>query len=124
MNTTNRAVFVLMGFAVLALAMGPATALAQEPQQPPAPAPQAEQPRQPAPIEGDLVRVDAEAKKIVVKTADAGDVEFVYDENTEVTGAKDGAAGLVTMKEGRVTVHFTEDGGTKTATKIVIDPAQ
>lgn len=80
----------------------------------------------PAPIVGDLVRVDADAKLLVVKPAQGADIEFTYTDKTEVVGAKDGAAGLATMKEGRVTVHFTEDAKTKakTATKIEIAPAK
>ena len=36
-----------------------------------------------------------------------------YNEKTEVTGAKDGAAGLATAKDSRVTVHFNDEAGAK-----------
>ncbi|MGH2542363.1 MAG: hypothetical protein ACRDIB_06195 [Ardenticatenaceae bacterium] len=127
MRTTKHAAIVLMGFALLLLVgTGPAFAQAagsQPPSQPPA---AQERAKAPAPIEGDLVRVDAEAKKLIVKTAAGANVEFLYNDTTEVTGAKDGAAGLATMKEGRVTVHFTEDAQakTRTATRIIIQPKQ
>lgn len=124
MRITKHAVIVLMGFALLlVVGAGPALAQAEQPQQPAA---QAEKARGPAPVAGDLVRVDAEAKKLTVKTAAGAEMEFLYTDSTEVTGAKDGAAGLATMKEGRVTVHFTEDaeGKTKTATRIIIHPKQ
>ena len=135
MQTSKHAVIVLTGLALLVVVLGATPALAQAapPQQPPAqaekakqPPPQAETAEQPAPVEGELVRVEAEAKKVAIKTADGAEVEFLYTDDTEVSGAKDGAAGLVTMKEGRVTIHFTEDAEakTKTATRIIIQPKQ
>jgi hypothetical protein len=113
-----------MGFALLlVIGAGPALAQSGQPSQPPA---QAEKARGNAPIQGDLVSVDAKAKKLVVKPASGPDVEFLYTDTTEVEGAKDGAAGLATMTEGRVTVHFTEDAQakTKTATRIIVQPKQ
>ena len=104
--------------AVALLAVVPV--LASQEQQP---APRAQAPTS---VTGDLVKVDAEAKLLTIKAADGGELEFKYDDKTEVSGAKDGAAGLANMKEGRVTVHFKEDAQTKarTATKIEILPRQ
>ena len=50
------------------------------------------------------------------------DLVFTYTDKTEISGAQKDAAGLATMKEGRVTVHFTEDAQTKakTATRIIV----
>jgi hypothetical protein len=98
---------------VLALLVSAVPALAS---QEPKPAP-------PQPIQGDLVRVDTEAKVVTVKAADGAEVQFQYNDSTEISGAK-GAAGLATMKEGRVTVHFTEDARTKAklATRIIVAP--
>jgi YD repeat-containing protein len=64
-------------------------------------------------------------KALTVKTADGTEVQFKYDDSTQITGAKD-AAGLATMKEGRVTVHFKEDAQTKAklATRIIVEPRQ
>jgi YD repeat-containing protein len=106
-----------MGFAVLMLAAGPVSA-----QQPPAEPPAAQE--QPAMVEGDLSRVDADAKLLVVKTADGNEVQFSYDDKTEISGATSDAAGLATTTEGRVTVHFKEDAGSKLATKIIVQPKQ
>jgi hypothetical protein len=107
----------------LTLALGAAPAFAgQNPpppeQQPPARAAQASM------VRGDLVSVDATAKSLTVKTADDTEVKFLYNDKTEISGAKDGAAGLATMTEGRVTVHFTEDAQAKTklATRIIVEP--
>ena len=87
---------------------------------------QAPDPASPAPIQGDIVRVDADAKLLVVKPAEGADVEFTYNDSTEIVGAQEGAAGLATMKAGKVTVHYTEAGEkkVKTATKIEIQPAK
>jgi hypothetical protein len=84
-----------------------------------------EQARAPQPIQGDLVRVDADMKALTVKVADGTEVQFKYDDTTEISGAK-GSAGLATMKEGRVTVHFKEDAKTKAklATRIIVEPRQ
>ena len=102
--------------------------------QTPTPAPQAQAPA-PAPaaaaaasqmlkspVEGDLVSVDATAKKITIKPLTGADLSFTYNDKTEISGAQKDAAGLATLKEGRVTVHFTEDAQTKarTATRIIV----
>ena len=75
-----------------------------------------------SPVEGDLVSVDTVAKRITVKPLTGADLVFTYTDKTEISGAQKDAAGLATMKEGRVTVHFTEDAQTKakTATRIIV----
>ena len=117
MRTTNRIAAVVIAVALLAVV----PTLASQEQQPAPRAPQAQ-----TSVTGDLVKVDAEAKLLIIKAADGGELEFKYDDKTEILGAKEGAAGLATMKEGRVTVHFKEDADTKarTATKIEILPKQ
>ena len=108
----------------------PATASAQTPSptpqtQPPAPAGQdrAVQPLR-SPVQGDLVSVDTEAKTITIKPLTGADLVFTYTDKTEISGAHKDAAGLATMKEGQVTVHFTEDAQTKakTATRVSVEP--
>ncbi len=118
MRTTGRLALVTAGVAMLTFVLGAAPAMAQaEPQQPP---PQ-RQAQQPAPIQGELTNVDATAKTLAVKTSDS-EVVFQYNDKTEVTGAKEGVAGLATMKGARVAVHFTEDtqAKTRTATRIIV----
>ena len=77
-----------------------------------------------SPVEGDIVSVDADAKKLTVKPTTGADLVFTYNDKTEISGAQKDAAGLATLKEGRVTVHFTEDATTKakTATRIIVQP--
>ena len=89
----------------------------------PAPAAQAAQPLR-SPVEGDLVSVDTVGKKITIKPLTGADLVFAYNDKTEITGAQKDAAGLSSMKEGRVTVHFSEDAQTKakTATRVIVEP--
>ncbi len=96
------------------------TAQAPAPSQPPADKPPAQALK--SPVEGDLVSVDASAKRITVKPATGADLIFTYTETTEISGAQKDAAGLATMKDARVTVHFTEDAKTKAkvATRIIV----
>ena len=63
-------------------------------------------------------------KKITIKPLTGADLSFTYTDKTEISGAQKDAAGLSTMKEGRVTVHFSEDAQTKakTATRIIVEP--
>jgi hypothetical protein len=97
-------------------------ASAQTPAPPPAPDSQTQ--RAPAPIAGDLVNVDSTAMTLTVKKADGTEETLKYTDATEVQGAKDGAAGLATAKNSKVTVHFTEKDRTKTATRIIVQQAK
>ena len=130
---------LLMGFTMFALVAGTTPLLAQgQPGQPPSqpPSQPGQPPSQPperarpteqakaAQIQGDLVNVDAAKRLITVKVADGSNMEFAYNDKTEVTGAKDGVAGLATMKDSKVTVHFNDDAAAKTklATRIIVQP--
>ena len=92
--------------------------------QPPAPREQSRAQQLRSPVEGDLVSVDAEAKKITIQPASGAELVIAYTDKTEISGAQQDAAGLATMKDARVTVHFTEHAQTKarTATRIVVQP--
>jgi hypothetical protein len=124
-----------MTFKALAAALfiaAPALAGAQTP--PPSPSPSPSPSPAPAPItaepratrakaetaKGELVKVDADAKKLTIKGTDGIETEFAYSDATEVAGGS-GVAGLATKAGTRVTVHFKADMGTKTATKIEVD---
>ncbi len=72
-------------------------------------------------VTGELVKVDAVAKKITIKGADGTDTDFAYSDATDVGGGQDGVAGLATKAGTKVTVHYKSDMGTKTATKIEVD---
>lgn len=93
-----------------------------------APSPTAQPPSQAAqpvrsPVEGELVSVDTTTKKITIKPLTGPDLVFTYNDKTAISGAQKDAAGLATMKEGKVTVHFSEDADTKakTATRVIVE---
>jgi hypothetical protein len=69
-------------------------------------------------LKGELVKVDADAKTITVKGADGVETEFAYTATTNVPGGSEGVSGLATKSGSKVTVHYTNDMGKKTATKI------
>ena len=66
---------------------------------------------------GELADVDAKAATITVKTA-TEDMKFRYDDQTKVTGAQKGVAGLATMKGSQVTVNYKKEGANNIATSI------
>jgi hypothetical protein len=120
----------LLGSAVAAAMVVGLAAPASAQTPPPAPATQAQPTTQDrasqqvrSPVEGNLVSVDSVAKQVTIKPLNGADLVFTYTDKTEISGAQKDAAGLSTMKEGRVTVHFTEDAQTKarTATRIIVE---
>jgi hypothetical protein len=127
-----------MTFSAIAAALfvAPALAGAQAPPPSPTPAPTQAPAPAPAPIsaqaserkadsaKGELVKVDADAKKITIKSADGVETDFAYSDATEVAGGRDGVAGLATKAGTKVTVHFKSDMGVKTATKIEVQGAR
>jgi Cu/Ag efflux protein CusF len=117
----------LIGLAVAsAMALVLATPVsAQTPAQPPSPSDQPRASQQlSSPVEGVLVSVDADAKKITIKPASGAELVMAYTDTTQISGAQKDAAGLATMEDAQVTVHFTEDAQTKakTATRIIVQP--
>jgi hypothetical protein len=114
----------LAASAVLTFGYAVSPAAAQAPA--PSPDTQTQRAKDPSPVMGSLTNVDAAAKTLTVKLADGNEVSFKYTDTTEITGAKDGAAGLATMKDARVTVHYTENAAdkSKTATRVIVQPAQ
>jgi hypothetical protein len=72
-------------------------------------------------VEGELAKVDAAAKTLSVKTS-KGDMEFRYNDQTQISGAEGGVEGLATQSGAPVKVHF--DPASKTATKIEVGKRQ
>jgi hypothetical protein len=68
-------------------------------------------------VEGELAKVDAAAKTLSVKTS-KGEMEFRYNDQTQISGAEGGVEGLATQSGAPVKVHF--DAASKTATKIEV----
>jgi hypothetical protein len=144
MNNVRRALFALAAF-VLAIGIAPVVAAQDtQPQQQPATPPQeqpatAPQPEAQAPaqatdmasdkaaaqkIEGELLSVDDAGKTLSIKLADGTEVKIAFTDQTEITGAKDQAAGLATSTGSKVTVTFKGEGEARTATKIKVHPKE
>ena len=111
MRAAERSVVAFATVVLMILAIGLATIEGRQ-QQPP------------APIQGQLEKVDTTAMTLSVKTAEGKTVNFGYTKDTQVMGAENGIAGLAKTKEARVTVHFTEKAETRTATRIEVQPAK
>jgi hypothetical protein len=101
MPTIKRSLLV---FAAVLLVLGAMPALAQEP----------------TVAQGQLVRVDANAKTIAIRTAQGADMLFSYNEQTKVSGAGDSVAGLATMTGTELTIHFTKRQQENVATQIEV----
>jgi hypothetical protein len=92
------------------------------------PSPEGGQPQQkekekpPAPLVGELVTVDTNARTFAIKTAAEGEVKFSYTETTEIIGAEKGASGLAANPGTEVTVHYDSHGTARVATRIEVRP--
>lgn len=74
----------------------------------------------PAPVQGELLQVSTEAMTLTVRPAAGQPLQFRFTSKTEVAGARDSIAGLATARNVRVTVHYTQDGDTRIATRIEV----
>ena len=68
-------------------------------------------------IQGELLDVDGKANTLTIKTQ-TGEMTFSYNEQSKVTGAQKGVAGLATMTGSQVTVMYRKNGQTNLATSI------
>jgi hypothetical protein len=104
---------------------------AQAPDQPrPQPGPPPAQPSPGAPsaqakpaaqiARGELSSIDATAKMLSVKPTDGAEQKFQYNDETKVTGARGGVAGLATQNGKQVVVHFVMQGANRVATEIEV----
>jgi len=139
MNTIRRA---QLGFAAFVLAGGLASVAAAQdkPQQPSTP-PQ-DQPATPpsgaaaAPatdqyaasdkmaskkLEGELLSVDDATKMLTIRAKDGSEVKVAYNDQTQIKGATDQAAGLATAAGSKVKVEYSGEGEARTATKITVE---
>jgi hypothetical protein len=78
-------------------------------------------------ISGVVKKVDKGTKTVVIKTSDGTEQTIKYTDKTVVEGTKDTGKGVAkgsaetylgAKKGAKVTVHYTEEGGAKTATGI------
>ncbi|HET7220209.1 MAG TPA: hypothetical protein VFJ02_19270 [Vicinamibacterales bacterium] len=132
-----------LGFATFVLVGGLASAAAAQdrPQQPSTPpsdqpatppsdtaAPPAAQAQAPSDhkmaskkIEGELLSVDDATKTLSIRTKDGSEVKVAYNEQTQISGATDQAAGLATAAGSKVKVETSGEGASAVATKITVE---
>ena len=126
----NERPLVAIVFSVFALfAYAPTSAWAQQPEPlrlsaPPSHAllhaelfAQAQAQAQTQTSQGELLDVDGKANTLTIK-AQTGEMTFRYNDQTKVTGAQKGMAGLATMTGSQVVVIFRKDGPMNVATSI------
>lgn len=120
--------FTFIPAAVVAVAMSASPLMAQQAPQSPQPEPRREAPAAPdqgkasqqvTSIEGELVRVDVEAKRLWVRATE-GEKQFAFTDQTEITGAGRNVEGLATMTGTRVKVDYKTEGTSMVATKVDI----
>jgi hypothetical protein len=73
-------------------------------------------------FEGELAKVDATAKRLWVKGSDGKEMEFGYNEQTQIIGAGGSVEGLATMSGTRVKVHYDEASKTASAIEVQSKP--
>lgn len=72
-------------------------------------------------VQGDLLRVDVEAQRFVVKQQNGSEVELLLNRRTTITGV-DGVRELALRAGSRVSVKFSRHAGDKVATSIRVHP--
>ena len=73
--------------------------------------------------QGELLDVDGKASTLTIKTQ-SSEMTFRYNDQTKVTGAQKGVAGLATMTGSQATVQFRRDGQINVATSVDIRAAK
>ena len=72
-------------------------------------------------ISGTLEEVDAQARTLTLNTGTREET-FTFSDSTDVQGAS-GAQGLAGREGDRVTVHYSEQRGSRIANRIVVEEA-
>ena len=93
-----------------------ASALQNPPAQPPAQNPPAAEKT----YQGQLSKVDATAKEIILKGTDNKEMVFTYNDQTKMTGVDNGAQGLAGKSGSNLKVTYRENRGTNLATQIEV----
>jgi hypothetical protein len=72
---------------------------------------------------GELKSVDSTKKTLTIKPETGADMVFMYNDDTKITGAQNGAAGLATMSGRQLTVHYTMKGTDRIASAVEVAAA-
>ena len=105
MRTGKRTLLVL---AAVLLMVGVMPALAQD------------RAPEPSVAQGQLLKVDATARTIAIRSAQGAQMQFSYTEDTKVVGADQGVAGLATMSGADLTIQFVRKGQDNVAMQIEV----
>jgi Cu/Ag efflux protein CusF len=105
--------------AVFVLTLSVTAFALQGPAQPPAQNPPAAADKT---YQGQLSKVDATAKEIILKGADNKEMVFTYNDQTKMTGVDNGAQGLAGKSGSNLKVTYRENRGTNLATQIEVQP--
>ena len=70
--------------------------------------------------QGQLMRVDTDARTVSIQSAQGSPMVFRFTEDTKVIGADKGVAGLATMTGSAVAVEYVQQGKDNIATQIEI----
>ena len=73
-------------------------------------------------LKGNLIRVSSESHTFVVRGSDDKEVEFTYNDQTEISGASGTIEGLAGKADTSVTVHYKKEGSRNIATKVEVHP--
>ncbi len=73
---------------------------------------------------GQLLKVDAAAKTIAIRTAPSGQMVFRYTEQTKVVGAEGEVAGLATKAGAQVSIKYVQENKENIATEIQVQTKQ
>jgi hypothetical protein len=74
--------------------------------------------------QGQLLKVDASAKTIAIRTAPGAQMVFRYTERTKVMGADGEVAGLATKAGAQVSIKYVQEDKEKVATEIQVQAKQ
>ena len=73
-------------------------------------------------FQGSLVKVDPDAKTLVVKSAEEKELQFTYTDATEILGAESATQGLAGKSGESVKISYTVDQGVNHANRVEILP--
>ena len=73
-------------------------------------------------VEGELLKVDPDARTISVRAPGGAEIQFAYTNETVITGSEEQTQGLATIEGTHVRVYFTRSDDAYTATRVVVEP--
>jgi hypothetical protein len=77
---------------------------------------------QPMTLKGALVRVNTDANTVLVRDSDQKEMEFSYNEKTEISGDTRTFEGLAGKTGTQITVYYSKDGAVDFAAKLEVHP--